>query len=149
MNTAVERCPMCNGVLAIVGRVHLCVPRADIVQAMTDARERELREKMAADKSTKSSRGGVESRHAPTHRQSHAPSGGRSGSADRDGVSGQQTDLPGYDPAKQVETAGVATGPRETAKPRAKKGTGVYGFRNADEHRTYMREYMRKRRVKV
>lgn len=34
-------------------------------------------------------------------------------------------------------------------KPRAKRGTGTYGTRNADERRKYFREYMRKRRAKA
>ncbi len=44
---------------------------------------------------------------------------------------------------------GAGPAPAKPAKPRAKKGEGVYGFRDADARRAYMRDYMKKRRAKV
>lgn len=54
-----------------------------------------------------------------------------------------------YDAPAQLKAGGVdmQVGKTKVIKPRAKKGTGIYGFRDADARRPYMKEYMRKRRA--
>lgn len=128
-----ERCPACHGVIAVIGRTHLCRPRA--AAPVPPQIPKPQLSGGAAVKVSKSSRGGVESRHV------RKPALAQGGDAADDLGSGTLRGM------ASEPVAGVATGPRET-KLRAKKGTATYAHRDADKHRAYQRDLMKKRRTK-
>lgn len=136
----IERCPKCHGVIALIGRVHLCRPTPDWV--------------LPSAVVGRSSAGSEQ-------RSSNSPVAGSSPAVPAKPRFGDVVNVPlsemparGIGP-KEVRKAAeirmeIKAAAAKASKPRAKKGTATYaGYKDPEQRRVYQRELMRKRRAKT
>lgn len=152
MSNEIERCLRCNGVLAIIGRMHNCVPRVALpVTAFRDNLYEEAAKPRFGDvvnvPLSEMPARGIGPKQPKDLTEAVLEEALEEAATSTKPLAIKPTKVVLKRDPLSAQSAGPA--PARPAKPRAKKGTGVYGFRNADEHRAYMREYMRKRRAKA